>query len=109
MDDFVNDVFLVDLELNGKQFHLVNKKMNWNDAVSYANSLGKGWAIPTKKQWEIIINYKDIDTESLFKTKNCWSSEYDDNFAWRVLFGMDACGLDSKSDIFDVVLMRKKR
>jgi formylglycine-generating enzyme required for sulfatase activity len=58
-----------------------NNKLQWNDVVAYAKSLGDGWRLPTIEECFIMYNNKVI-TGGVY-----WSStENDDIFAWSFYF-----------------------
>jgi hypothetical protein len=39
--------------------HVAQEKMNWEDAVAYAKSLGGGWRLPTKEEFDDLCKSED--------------------------------------------------
>ena len=60
-------------------------RMNWNEALDYAKSLGEGWRLPTKEE----LKHAYDNNLECFSSSNYWSSStYAQltNFAWNVNF-----------------------
>ncbi len=69
-----------------------NNKLQWDDAVAYAKSLGDGWRLPTIEECFIMYNNKII-TEAAY-----WSSlEVNDNSAWYFFFFNGYAGANATS------------
>jgi hypothetical protein len=55
--------------------------MMWDDANKACRSLGKGWRLPTKNEFNIL--YKNREKIGGFRDDIYWSStEYDNSYLW---------------------------
>jgi len=78
-----------------------NNKLQWDDAVAYAKSLGDGWRLPTIEECFIMYNNKVI-TEGVY-----WSSsELNNNYAWYFYFGFGYANDYDKSNTYFVRAVR---
>jgi len=69
----------------------LDKKMNWEEAIDYCESLGNGWRLPTSKELMLITDHSKanpaIKIDAQVKSDWYWSSTtYVTNtgFAWVV-------------------------
>ena len=79
-----------------------NNKLQWDDAVAYAKSLGDGWRLPTVEECFIMHNNKVI-TEGVY-----WSSsENNNNNAWNFNFNNgNAANYNNKTNTYFVRAVR---
>lgn len=75
------------LELYPKDLEIL---LRWDEAVKIAESLGDGWRLPTKKEFDVIYNdiFK-IDNNSFKTTEAYWTMDEVDgreNWAWTFYF-----------------------
>ncbi len=65
------------------EWHFNKKKLTWDEAIEYANSLGS-WKVPTIKEFETLL----YQNEFPFKTSlNYWTSityKYSREYAWCI-------------------------
>jgi len=72
----------------------VDKKMNWNDAINYCQSLGEGWRLPTIEELQSVVDYTKLAPATKIdvpiKSNWYWSSTTpvsNTGTAWRVNLG----------------------
>ena len=68
----------------------MNKKMNWNDAMKYAESLGEGWRLPSLKELQTLFDYNKGVCVLPSEQSGYWSSTTGADYpsvAWYVYFG----------------------
>lgn len=78
---------------------------NWDEAVVWTRTLGKGWRMPTEGELRDLYNVKaDVDGVllqhgmSLLDVKICWASSFDDQSAWTFSMGNGVQMADLKED-----------
>jgi hypothetical protein len=79
------------------------RKMTWQEAVDWAESLGEDWVLPTRWQLQVMYRAYELGHPELqdMKGKYFWSSStfvYNTYFAWYVHFNYGLVGTDSKTD-----------
>jgi hypothetical protein len=78
-------------------------KLQWDDAVAYAKSLGDDWRLPTIEECFIMYNHKVITTG------NYWSStEYGTSSAWFFYFNFGTAANGYKSLTYYVRAVKYK-
>ena len=63
------------------------RRMSWNDAVNYCESLGGGWRLPTVVELASLFDYDSGKPTGDTQANYYWSSSnyaYYPNFAWAV-------------------------
>lgn len=99
-------------EINGKEIVisllLFDKEMTWNDAMKAG---GEGYRLPTRTEWLVVIENKEIINKALKKhggqeiAEGEWywsSSEYSGNYAWSVNSYSDDVGYYDKNSNYSV-------
>lgn len=66
------------------------EQMSWKDAQQFGKSLGNGWRLPTKEEFELLkTNQPSLETSvelSLRKGGYWASTEFNESLAWQSTF-----------------------
>jgi len=93
------------------------EEMTWDDAMSYAESLGNGWRIPTIKELITLVDYGLINNVTVkhvpfqnipsgYWSSTSLASSSDYAYAWCVYFGDGYVDYGNKSDSYYVRCVR---
>jgi len=93
----------------------LKKSVNWDEAMSYAESLESGWRVPTVDELQMLLNRSKFgpvlrrDCPLPFHSSCYWSSTVytgSTRYAWYVYFGSSAAYCSNKREKHCVYCVR---
>jgi hypothetical protein len=100
--------FLGDVTFQKMEYHVLDEEKTWEDAVSYAQSLGDGWRLPTRTELQAYSQQlREQGLGGWFWTASSVDTNLDN--AWYVALGSGSTFIDEKKDKNNVLCLRPWR